>query len=79
MRPVSPDPAVEREFREWLYEAHSPAHARRTAAFNAAFFLPELRPGMRLLDAGCGAGSITLGLAQAVAPAETVGIDANPR
>jgi SAM-dependent methyltransferase len=34
---------------------------------------------MRLLDAGCGPGSITIGLAQAIAPGEAVGIDANPR
>jgi SAM-dependent methyltransferase len=32
---------------------------------------------MRLLDAGCGPGSITIGLAQAVAPGEVIGIDAN--
>jgi SAM-dependent methyltransferase len=32
---------------------------------------------MRLLDAGCGPGSITLGLAQEVAPGEAVGVDAN--
>lgn len=70
--------AIEREFRAWLHVAHSPAHSRRTAAVNAAFFLPELRPGMRLLDAGCGPGSITIGLAQAVAPGEVIGIDANP-
>jgi SAM-dependent methyltransferase len=33
---------------------------------------------MRLLDAGCGPGSITLGLAERVAPGEVVGIDADP-
>jgi len=32
---------------------------------------------MRLLDAGCGGGSITLGLAEAVAGGEAVGIDAS--
>jgi ubiquinone/menaquinone biosynthesis C-methylase UbiE len=78
MRPSSPDPAVEREFRAWLHSAHSPAFSRRTASRNAAFLLPELRSGMRVLDAGCGPGSITIGLAQTVAPGEVVGIDANP-
>jgi SAM-dependent methyltransferase len=47
--------------------------AARTASRDAAFFLPHLRPGMRVLDVGCGPGSITLGLAQAVS--EVVGID----
>ncbi|HEX2517444.1 MAG TPA: methyltransferase domain-containing protein [Chloroflexota bacterium] len=61
---------------------HSPVvvgvHEARTAEREAAFFLPRLRPGMRVLDAGCGPGTITVGLARAVAPAEVVGIDAEP-
>jgi len=32
--------------------------ARRTAASDAAFFTPALRPGMRLLDCGCGPGAL---------------------
>lgn len=54
-------------------------HAKRTAESVAAFFLPSLKPGMRLLDVGCGPGSITLGLARRVAPAETIGIDPSPQ
>jgi ubiquinone/menaquinone biosynthesis C-methylase UbiE len=50
-------------------------HARRTAEECAAFLLPYLRSGMRLLDCGCGPGSITLGLARAVAPGQVVAID----
>jgi ubiquinone/menaquinone biosynthesis C-methylase UbiE len=60
----------------WLRATHVPAQTRRTAERNAAFLLPHLRPGMSLLDAGCGPGSITVGLARAIAPGEAVGIDA---
>ncbi len=47
----------------------------RRAARWVPFLTPHLRPGMRLLDCGCGVGSITLDLAEMVAPGETVGID----
>ena len=47
--------------------------ALRTAAKEAAFFLPHLRPGMRLLDLGSGPGSITLGFAEIVSPGEVAG------
>ena len=57
------------------FDAHM---ADRTAGTDAAFFFPHLRPGMRLLDCGCGPGTITLGLAAAVAPGEVVGVDLRP-
>lgn len=52
--------------------------ARRTASACASFLLPHLRPGMALLDCGCGPGSITLDLAEAVAPGAVIGIDREP-
>jgi ubiquinone/menaquinone biosynthesis C-methylase UbiE len=48
---------------------------QRTAESHAGFFLPHLLPGWRVLDAGCGPGSITLGLARKVAPGPVIGID----
>ena len=51
---------------------------KRTAAKEAGFLLPHLSPGMRLLDCGCGPGSITVGLAEAVAPGQVVGVDIEP-
>ena len=50
-------------------------HARRRAEGEAWFLLPHLNAGMRMLDVGCGPGTITTGLARAVAPGETIGID----
>ena len=48
---------------------------RATAENSAAHMLPYLRPGLRLLDFGCGPGTISVGLAKAVAPGEMHGVD----
>lgn len=48
---------------------------RRSAANNAAHLLPRLGSGMRLLDVGCGPGTISMGLADAVAAGEFIGVD----
>ena len=51
-------------------------HATRTVSDSAAYLLPHLGPGLRVLDVGCGPGSITLDLAEAVGPTgQVVGID----
>lgn len=50
----------------------------RTAATCAAFFLGYLKPGMALLDCGCGEGTITVDLAALVAPGDVVGLDIAP-
>jgi SAM-dependent methyltransferase len=69
----------ERLRHETYTHGHAPAvirqHAQRTAEEAAAFLLPELQAGMRLLDVGCGPGSITRGLAERLAPGKVVGLD----
>ena len=75
-----PGPADQRQHR--YTHGHSAAtiasHAARTAADSAAYLMPILAPGMRLLDVGCGPGSVTLDLARLVCPGQVVGCDNAP-
>jgi ubiquinone/menaquinone biosynthesis C-methylase UbiE len=51
------------------------SHTWRTAENSAGYLLSSLRPGLDLLDVGCGPGTITVDLARRVAPGRTLGID----
>src|SRR5256885_15280278 len=53
--------------------------ARRTAQTHAAFILPQLRSAWRILDLGCGPGTITIGLAERVPQGSVLGMDFNPQ
>lgn len=54
------------------------SHSRRTVENSAGYLLASLRPGLRVLDLGCGAGTITTGLAARVAPGPVIAIDIDP-
>ena len=60
------------------------AHARRTAADCAAYLLPHLdrlaaaKPALRILDVGCGPGSITIDFARRYPAATVVGVEYKP-
>ncbi len=54
------------------------AHAVRRASEAAAFVLPQLKSPMRILDFGCGPGTITVDLAEHVLPDGSVlGVDSS--
>ena len=57
------------------HEAVLRSHRWRTAANSAAYLLPHLRPGLDLLDVGCGPGTLTVDLAARVAPGRVTGVD----
>ena len=56
------------------------SHRWRTAANSAAFVLDQIQPGMEILDAGCGPGTITSDLAALVGPqGSVIGVDSSPQ
>ncbi|WP_432253499.1 class I SAM-dependent methyltransferase [Streptomyces sp. HNM1019] len=52
------------------------SHTWRTAANSAAYLTGQLRPHMRILDIGCGPGTITADLAELVPQGQVTGVDA---
>src|SRR5256886_6674409 len=52
------------------------SHRWRTAENSAGYLLPRLAPDARVLDVGCGPGTITADLAARVPGGEVTGIDA---
>lgn len=50
-------------------------HRWRTVANSAAYILPYLRPDMKILDIGCGPGSITVDIAKRIPVGHITGIE----
>ena len=48
------------------------SHKWRTAENSAAYLLPHIKPGMRILDVGCGPGTISIDFAKRVGPQGSV-------
>src|SRR5580693_4526254 len=51
------------------------SHRTRTAENSAAYLLPQLRAGLSLLDIGSGPGTITVDLAERVAPGQVTAVE----
>ena len=59
-------------------EAIQDQYAGREAESVVDFLLPHIKPGMTVLDCGCGPGTITQGLARIAAPGKVIGCDLEP-
>lgn len=51
------------------------SHSIRTALNSASFLLPHLKPDMKILDIGCGPGTITVDLAEYVPQGHVTGLE----
>ena len=71
-------PAMSTDYLQGHAESVLRSHRWRTAENSCGYLLPHLRPGMRVLDVGCGPGTITEDLARRVAPSgEVLGVDSS--
>jgi 2-polyprenyl-3-methyl-5-hydroxy-6-metoxy-1,4-benzoquinol methylase len=71
--PRQPAPAA--VYTHGHHESVLRSHRWRTAANSAGYLLPRLRPGMNLLDVGCGPGTITADLAARVHPGRVTAVE----
>jgi SAM-dependent methyltransferase len=60
------------------HESVLASHRWRTAENSAAFLLPYLAEDQRILDVGCGPGTITIDLARIASRGRVVGLDSAP-
>ncbi|MBT1001404.1 methyltransferase domain-containing protein [Paenarthrobacter sp. DKR-5] len=69
------EPNTEDVYTHGHHESVVRAHASRTAASSASYLVPQLRPGLSVLDVGSGPGTITADFAALVAPGPVIGLD----
>ncbi|WCO68337.1 methyltransferase domain-containing protein [Iamia majanohamensis] len=67
--------APEDTYTHGHHESVLRSHTWRTVANSAPHLVAHLRPGLDVLDVGCGPGTITADLADRVAPGRVVGLD----
>ncbi|MER7921626.1 class I SAM-dependent methyltransferase [Streptomyces sp. NPDC096057] len=73
-----PKPQETAVYTHGHHESVLRSHTRRTAANSAAYLLGSLKPHMKILDIGCGPGTITADLAALVPDGQVTGVDHAP-
>lgn len=68
----------ETNYTQGYSKATVATHATRTVDSDAAFVLPFLQPTDKVLDVGCGPGTITVGFAAHVPQGSVTGLDISP-
>ena len=63
----------------WDPQQYERFRAERAQPFRDLVALVERRPGLKVIDLGCGTGETTLELHRALAAADTLGIDSSPQ
>jgi len=69
------DLKMKQQYTTELLRRRAESHMVRTLDERIPELKPYLKPGVKVLDVGCGVGSITLDVAQVVKPGEVVGIE----
>jgi SAM-dependent methyltransferase len=72
---MSERPETPARYTHGHHESVLRSHTWRTVDNSAAYLAPLLRPGRSLLDVGSGPGTITVDLAERLAPGRVVGVD----
>ncbi|MBD0418720.1 class I SAM-dependent methyltransferase [Streptomyces sp. TRM S81-3] len=76
--PQQPKPRETAVYTHGHHESVLRSHTWRTAENSAAYLLGSLKPHMRILDIGCGPGTITADLAALVPDGRVTGVDRAP-
>ena len=65
----------ETNYTQGYSKATLASHASRTVDSDASFLIPHIKPTDKILDVGCGPGSITTGIAALVPQGSVTGVD----